>query len=268
MLLSWYRTRLPSGSQATPRHRRPVGRRRHIHRPRLEALEGRFTPTLVGTSSLIQSDYGGNFEAVILQGNNLVHYWRDQNCDWHFGEVITPYATGPGSLIQSRFKGDGVHGNLEVVVPEGNELVHYWRDSRAPGQWNFGAVITPYATGPATIIQSSFGIGNFEVLANEYPCVLHYWWDGSWHFGAGISCEGDPGASGDGAASGLGDIPQGRPGAEEVAPSPATTIVAGSVTATQDRGPFQARLRGRTGDFADTWFADGFEEAFAALVAG
>ena len=36
-------------------------------------------------------------------------------------------ATGPGCIIQSDFSG-GDHGNFEVVVLEGNQLVHYFHD--------------------------------------------------------------------------------------------------------------------------------------------
>jgi hypothetical protein len=55
-----------------------------------------------------------NFETVILQGANLVHYWKDTSnvADrWLRAAVITSGATGPGSIIQSSF---GVNGNFEV----------------------------------------------------------------------------------------------------------------------------------------------------------
>jgi hypothetical protein len=39
-------------------------------------------------------------------------------------QAISTAATGPGSIIQGHF-GDE-HNNFEVVVLEGNELVHYW----------------------------------------------------------------------------------------------------------------------------------------------
>src|SRR5258707_3514205 len=96
--------------------------------------------------SLIQSDYGEgkhkNFEAVILEGWNLVHWYRDNfNRSWHRSlTIVEKQATGPGSIIQSDFKANG-HGNYEVVVPlyaaDGRiELWHYFLDnSRTDAEW-------------------------------------------------------------------------------------------------------------------------------------
>jgi hypothetical protein len=47
-------------------------------------------------SSLIQSNFGGdhgNFEAVVLEGDSLVHWFRDNeapNSPWKRGQVIVP----------------------------------------------------------------------------------------------------------------------------------------------------------------------------------
>ena len=49
----------------------------------------------------------GNFETVVLQGSDLVHYWHDNGnvqYTWLRGQVITRHATGPGCLIQSDFR--------------------------------------------------------------------------------------------------------------------------------------------------------------------
>ena len=62
--------------------------------------------------SLIQSDFGrsrhGNFEAVIVEGNQLWHWWRDNSTNdfgpWIRGERITgdqDYVAGTGCIIQS-----------------------------------------------------------------------------------------------------------------------------------------------------------------------
>jgi hypothetical protein len=107
------------------------------------------TSQAIAPGSLIQSDLGagshGNFEAVVLEGSNLVHYWHDNsvpNQPWQRGAVITTQATGPGSLIRSDL-GAGSHGNFEAVAPEGSNLVHYWHDNSVPNQpWQRGAVIT------------------------------------------------------------------------------------------------------------------------------
>jgi len=178
-----------------------------------------------GAPAFIQSDFvgtpgqPGNFEAVILEGNNLVHYYRDNTTSgfpWHPTVVITNKATGPGSIIQSTYKGSGSsHGNFEVVVPEGNDLVHYWRDNAASGfPWNRTVVISNKVTGPASLIQSSYlstepgSQPNFELVAIEGKELVHYWRDNSsagsekWNFGATI----------DGNAKGPGSLIQGNYG--------------------------------------------------------
>jgi hypothetical protein len=140
------------------------------------------TATL-GPGSLIQSTYGtpahqGNFEAVLLEGHNLVHYWRDNadtNSQWQRDPfVISTQATGPGTLIESSYGPN--HNNFEVVVPEGNTLVHYWRSQ--PGPWQRDPfVVSTQATGPASLIESSYGPNhdNFEVVVPEGGTLVHYW---------------------------------------------------------------------------------------------
>jgi len=160
-------------------------------------------PTVVsreatGPASFIQSSFGtpqfdGNFEAVVLEGSNLVHYYRDNSKDdhpWHRTVVITSKATGPGSIIQSSYGTPNHPGNFEVIVPEGGNLVHYYRDNSANGYpWHYVTTITSKATGPGCLIQSTFGtpcLGNFEVVVLEGTELVHYWRDNSdvkqpWH---------------------------------------------------------------------------------------
>jgi hypothetical protein len=136
---------------------------------------------------LIQSDFQkngrGNFETVILQGSDLVHYWHDNSNvqrTWVRGQVITHAATGAGCLIQSDFRSQG-HGNFEVVVPEGRNLVHYFHDnSNVASPWQRAQLISSASTGPATIIQSDFRSGdhgNFEVVVLEGSNLVHYFHD-------------------------------------------------------------------------------------------
>src|SRR5271166_270565 len=149
-------------------------------------------PTSTDAGCLIQSDFrsgrGGhhrNFETVVLQGRDLVHYWRDNGSvtsGWVRGQVISSQATGPGCIIQSDFK-SGDHGNFEVVVPEGRTLVHYFHDnSEVASPWRRGQTISTQASGPASIIQSDFksgGHGNFEVVVLEGRNLVHYFHDNS-----------------------------------------------------------------------------------------
>ena len=80
-----------------------------------------------GPGSMIQSDFGGsghgNFEAVLWNGNELVHWWHDNSnvqLPWQRGQTISTKATGPGSIIQSDF-GGASHKNFDVVVLEGGQ---------------------------------------------------------------------------------------------------------------------------------------------------
>jgi hypothetical protein len=146
---------------------------------------------------MIQSDFldvtdHRYLEVVVCEGDDpvppfrLMHYTFNGSA-WLPGELITANATDEASIIRSNIS-DGWHGNLEVVVPEGNLLVHYWRDNSTPfSPWWQGQVITPRATGSACLIQSSFGssgyyLGNFEVAALENGRVAHYWFDNSYRF--------------------------------------------------------------------------------------
>jgi hypothetical protein len=143
-----------------------------------------------GDACLIQSTYVGkpgmpaNFEAVILEGSNLVHYYRDNSNGnvWHKTDVITSKATGAGALIQSNYiDKPGAPGNFEVVVPEGTDLVHYWRDNSNGNVWKKGGVVMSSCTGPAAFIQGNYGSphGNFELVVNEGLNLVHYYRDNS-----------------------------------------------------------------------------------------
>src|SRR3954453_11363068 len=149
----------------------------------------RISDRATGPGSIIQSDFGsgdhGNFEVVVLEGNELVHYFHDNSdvsLPWRRGQTISTRAMGPGCIIQSDFKG-GDHGNFEVVVREGNELVHYFHDnSDVSLPWRRGQTISTRAMGPGCIIQSDFrggDHGNFEVVVLEGNELVHYFHDNS-----------------------------------------------------------------------------------------
>jgi hypothetical protein len=142
-----------------------------------------------GSGWIIQSDFRGgdhgNFEVVVLEGNQLVHYFHDNsdvNLPWQRAQTISTHATGPGCIIQSDFK-SGDHGNFEVVVLEGNQLVHYFHDNSDVNlPWQRAQTISVGATGPGCIIQSDFKSGdhgNFEVVVLEGNALVHYFHDNS-----------------------------------------------------------------------------------------
>ena len=131
--------------------------------------------------SLIQSDFGGdhkNFEAVVLEGRDLWHWWRDNSSTgqpWRRGQrIVADQAAFAGSIIQSDFR-SGDHGNFEVVVPlfqsGGNvELWHFWHDnSDVSKPWRRGQRVTEPGRrifGSSSIIQSDFRSSdhsNFEI---------------------------------------------------------------------------------------------------------
>jgi hypothetical protein len=138
----------------------------------------------------------GNLEAVVLEGNNLSHYNRPSDTlKWGWLATITEKATGRGCIIQSDFTTNDIP-HYEVLVPEGDDLVHYWRDNEGSGQWNRARVVSSNCTGPATFIQSDYrgvsGHGNFEAVVLEGTNLVHYFHDnsdlaGDWQPGATIT---------------------------------------------------------------------------------
>jgi hypothetical protein len=148
--------------------------------------------------SLIQSDFGdnehGNFEAVVIDGDRLDHWWRDNanGNAWKRGQNIIPSgAAAPASIIQSDFTHHGRHGNFEVVAPvfapDGSmELWHYYHDNSDPNSaWQRGQRIATNIASSASIIQSDFGDEhkNFEVVVpvveGAQINLRHFWRDNS-----------------------------------------------------------------------------------------
>jgi hypothetical protein len=166
------------------------------------------TPPAVGNSALLESPFRsdtskpGNFELLVLGGNNLVHYWRnnsDPALAWHPGVTFSSAASGPASVIESGYRSDASKpGNFELLVPESNNLVHYWRDNSDPAlPWHRGPTVSTAVSGPACMIGSSYRAdssrpGNFEALVLEGTNLVHYWRDNSdpaqpWHKGVVVS---------------------------------------------------------------------------------
>jgi hypothetical protein len=76
----------------------------------------------------------GNFEALILEGSNLVHYWRNNSAagqPWARTVVVSSNATGPASIGAAGYGSLG-YPNLEALVQEGNTVYHYWRNDQVP----------------------------------------------------------------------------------------------------------------------------------------
>jgi hypothetical protein len=178
---------------------------------------------ITGNPALIQSTLGrkGNFELLVPQGHELVHFWRDNDdplLPWHRGAVlyrggarfpqgrsevvheiiVDPEPVGV-ALLQSSLDRPG---NLEAIVrmrtPSrdrtqiGDSLVSFAFDSHAM-KWNGpfpifvdGRPITGVTGNPA-FLQSGFGRwGNFELIVPQGREVVHYFRDNDqttpqWH---------------------------------------------------------------------------------------
>jgi subtilisin family serine protease len=150
--------------------------------------------------NLIQSTWGtrGNFELVLVQGNAINHYIRDNDdaaLPWKLVRTLS-YATPPRTLgphpksatfIQSTFRSDGKHGNYELVarvrpaIASKPDYLDFWFFDGSTGNWNGpfpliadGQQITG-VTGDPVLIQSTWGAtGNFELLVPQGDVINHY----------------------------------------------------------------------------------------------
>jgi hypothetical protein len=144
--------------------------------------------------SMIQSNFNdpGNLEAIVRfspvfdtgEGGTLAFYFRDsQTLKWFGpdffkveGRPITG-VTGNPALIQNTKR---TKGNFEILVPQGNHVVHYFRENDTPGfPWRRGGELPmPKAGGGAlpltptavSLIQSNFNNpGNLEAILRFAP---------------------------------------------------------------------------------------------------
>ncbi len=94
---------------------------------------------VAGPGALIQSDFGsgdhGNFEVVVRQRGDLVHYWHDNSdvsLPWQQGQTVTGCASGWAALTASDF-GLVEHGhrNFELLADElAQSVVSYWHPNQ------------------------------------------------------------------------------------------------------------------------------------------
>lgn len=154
------------------------------------ATDAAVCPTLIGTT------FNRNMEVVYLTtGGRLHHWWTGGGGSgpWNDGGVFGPSGcNGVPGFIQGDY---GAPGNFEVVVSQGGQLRHLWRDG---GGWHegplFGANIR--SSGP-TLVQGTYGAphGNLECVAVRNDGTMqHFWrheptftWNEGGIFGAGVS---------------------------------------------------------------------------------
>ncbi len=164
-----------------------------IAAPNLSAT-GRWT---IQAANLFQTNFG-NLESIAWVHNygiggsqinggsaatiydDIEHFWLS-NGKWMGPEQVAPNGhailnvTGKPGFIQST---SGKQGNFEIVVPEGNRLVHYWRDNDAVGYpWHQGADIIAAPTVKTTNGLTVQGANVFMGLGGTIEAVAwvhHY----------------------------------------------------------------------------------------------
>jgi hypothetical protein len=147
-------------------------------------------PTLTGTT------FDRNMEMVYLTTGGRLHHWWTAGggaAAWNDGGVFGPSGCdGVPGFVQGDY---GAPGNFEVVVSNGGQLQHVWRDG---GGWHdgprFGSGI---ARSGATLVQGTYGAphGNLECVASRTDGTMqHFWrneatltWNAGGLFGAGVS---------------------------------------------------------------------------------
>ena len=183
-----------------------------IHHPQRSCFDDpHYDGPRVG-APFIQSDWGerGNFELLVPTGSVIRQYFRnndDPQFAWHylreFGYPVPATQLGPTpsavSFLQSNFRGDGVHGNFEVVVrvraPIATEPQHldFWYLDSKTSQWHGPSHIAPdgqliAASGNPALLQSDWGSrGNFELLVPSGSVIKQYFRDNddpqfAWHY--------------------------------------------------------------------------------------
>jgi len=184
--------------------------------------DGQLVDGVTGDVALVQSNFGaiGNYEMLVPTGSELRHYWRNNdnvNYQWHRGHIYQFGGAGQGSgstaqsvldpvgvaMLVSSIKGDGIHGNFDVVVrmrPRldlggGGDRLYFCAFDTGSSQWTSPRPLLvdghaiEHVSGKVAFMQSSFGnIGNYELLVPIGFELHHYWRNNddpqfAWHAG-------------------------------------------------------------------------------------
>ncbi len=168
---------------------------------------------ITGNPVMIQSNWGaqGNFELLVPQGNMVKQFARDNDNSpfpWiflrQFGYPAFHSQLGPAprslTFIQSNFKGDGTHGNFEVIVRVAPPIatdpdrLDFWYLDSLTLKWNGPFPVLPDGkpidgiTGDPVMFQSNWGTqGNFELFVPAGSVIKQYFRNNddptfSWHF--------------------------------------------------------------------------------------
>ena len=150
--------------------------------------------------NFLQSTWGarGNFELVVVQGDGIQHYTRDNDdvaLPWKLAGTLS-YQAPPGkpgptpksvSVIQSTYRADGKHGDYELIarvkspIPTESDHLDFWSFDSSTGNWTGPSPVLvdgqPVAgvTGDPVLMQSTWGTkGNFDLLVPQGDVINHY----------------------------------------------------------------------------------------------
>ena len=185
------------------------------HGPEPITVDGAPLDNVTSNPAMVQSSFGirGNFELLVVRGEDLHHYWRDNDAlapVWHDAgvvyvgepvnngrELFFPAQVVSVALIRSNY---GPNGSLEIVTRmkprellpgiESDYLAHAWFNGH---HWSSLHTILvdeqpiQGVTGNPAFIQGTFGRpGNFELIVPQGDRLRHFWRDNSnrelpWH---------------------------------------------------------------------------------------
>jgi hypothetical protein len=107
------------------------------------AAEPLFPTDIVSTAAtaagaIIQSTFNepthpGSFKVLVLENENLKHYYRDNSKTGNgfvVGGLVTTGVSGAASFIQSTYNTPNFPGNFEAVVLQDRNLVHWYRQHK------------------------------------------------------------------------------------------------------------------------------------------
>lgn len=146
--------------------------------------------TLYRAVAMIQSSLGqkGDFEVIVARASGGLQHFRRLNDNlplpvWVAGPIFGTGVYRGVTIIQSDY---GTEGNFEVVASrDGGGLEHFYRDNDAPTpEWSAGNTFVAGAHASVSLIQSTYGPGNLEVVAMTSLGLRHYYRSGlTWHVG-------------------------------------------------------------------------------------
>ncbi len=147
------------------------------------------------SGGMIESGDGAlhrNFEVLApSKGIAFTHWWRDNSSatlPWAKAESMADDVASPLTHTATTY-----NRNFETIYRNVQSQLHHWYFDQASQSWNDGVIFGPNtAIGCVGFCESSFGIGNFEVVVAVQGGTLEHWfrsgnvWAKSITFGSGV----------------------------------------------------------------------------------